>query len=59
MVSAEEVVLEWVCPMIGTVLANIMWYAPYQAVRHAVLEGEGLGDLNPTPWAFVSEASRN
>ena len=52
MVSASVVILEWVCPAAGMVLGNIMFFAPFRDVRRATRNGQ-LGDLNPTPWAFM------
>ena len=36
----------------GTILANVMFSAPFRDVKKAVERGH-LGDLNPTPWAFM------
>mmetsp|Transcript_21049 Transcript_21049/g.31777 ORF Transcript_21049/g.31777 Transcript_21049/m.31777 type:complete len:317 (+) Transcript_21049:33-983(+) len=52
MVSAKDVILEYICPALGTVLAYIMFLAPYGSVKKASATGS-LGDLNPTPWAFM------
>mmetsp|Transcript_16084 Transcript_16084/g.29261 ORF Transcript_16084/g.29261 Transcript_16084/m.29261 type:complete len:94 (-) Transcript_16084:1339-1620(-) len=51
--SASEIVLEYFCPAMGMVFANIMFAAPLMAVRKAV-QRANLGDLNPTPWAFMT-----
>lgn len=51
--SAVKIVLEYVCPSLGLVMANLMWLAPFRDLQDAVAKGEGLGDLNPTPWAFM------
>lgn len=53
MPSAAEIILEYVCPVLGVVAANLMWLAPVKDLRSAVRQGAGLGDLNPTPWAFM------
>jgi solute carrier family 50 protein (sugar transporter) len=37
----------------GMVTGNLMWTAPIRAVHRATREGR-LGDLNPTPWAFMA-----
>eukprot|EP00536_Pseudo-nitzschia_multiseries_P003002 jgi/Psemu1/184926/e_gw1.43.197.1 len=51
--SASEIVLEYVCPSLGVILANMMFSAPMRDLQRVVSEGNGLGDLNPTPWAFM------
>ena len=52
MISAGKIILEYVCPAMGTILANVMFSAPFRDVKKAVERGH-LGDLNPTPWAFM------
>jgi solute carrier family 50 (sugar transporter) len=52
MVSASTVVLEYLCPGAGVICAGIMFSAPLRDVRQATLAAN-LGDLNPTPWAFM------
>jgi Sugar efflux transporter for intercellular exchange len=51
--SASKIVLEYVCPVLGTLTANVMFVAPVRDVYLAVRAGRGLGRLNPTPWAFM------
>jgi solute carrier family 50 (sugar transporter) len=51
--SASNIVLEYVCPVLGTLTANVMFVAPVRDVYRAVRAGRGLGALNPTPWAFM------
>lgn len=51
--SASDIVLKIVCPALGAVVANIMFFAPFQDARQAVKRAH-LGDLNPTPWAFMT-----
>lgn len=41
-----------VCPTIGAILSNLAFSAPIKSLRSAVKVGN-LGDLNPTPWAFM------
>lgn len=53
MMSAGDIVLEYVSPGAGTIAAFFMFAAPVRDVRKCTLQGEGLGDLNPTPWAFM------
>jgi solute carrier family 50 (sugar transporter) len=52
MTSARIVILEYVCPTLGCIMGNIMFFAPYRDVKKAVEIGN-LGDLNPTPWGFM------
>lgn len=49
---AAQIVLEYVCPALGMITANIMFFSPVQDVCKAKRDGH-LGDLNPTPWAFM------
>eukprot|EP00559_Dactyliosolen_fragilissimus_P000480 CAMPEP_0184862490 /NCGR_PEP_ID=MMETSP0580-20130426/6946_1 /TAXON_ID=1118495 /ORGANISM="Dactyliosolen fragilissimus" /LENGTH=292 /DNA_ID=CAMNT_0027360381 /DNA_START=88 /DNA_END=963 /DNA_ORIENTATION=- len=51
--SVRIVLLEYVCPTLGAILGNIMFAAPVKDVRAAVKKGT-LGNLNPTPWAFMT-----
>jgi len=53
MPTPTEIVLEYVCPSLGLIVANMMFLAPLNDLRTAVAKGNGLGDLNPTPWAFM------
>jgi solute carrier family 50 protein (sugar transporter) len=53
MVSPSEIILEYVCPSLGMLVANLMFLAPMKDLQSAVSIGQGLGDLNPTPWAFM------
>lgn len=52
MASAKVIILEYVCPAMGTIFANMMFYAPYGDLQRAIARTD-LGDLNPTPWAFM------
>ncbi|GKY92716.1 hypothetical protein MPSEU_000241700 [Mayamaea pseudoterrestris] len=52
MLPAKIIVLEYLFPAAGVLVANIMYTAPYRDVKRAASEGR-LGDLNPTPWAFM------
>eukprot|EP00980_Cylindrotheca_fusiformis_P021666 scaffold8522_cov70-Cylindrotheca_fusiformis.AAC.4 len=51
-VSTSEILLEYVCPALGVVFASCMALAPYADLKKAISKGQ-LGDLNPTPWAFM------
>ena len=53
MATASQIVLEYVCPSLGLLMANLMFLAPLKDLQAAVTKGAGLGDLNPTPWAFM------
>jgi solute carrier family 50 (sugar transporter) len=52
MVSAETLILEYICPGAGVIIATIMFAAPLLDVKRATLSAT-LGDLNPTPWVFM------
>lgn len=52
MASTQEIILEYVCPAVGVVLAIIMFLAPVKDLKSAIDKGE-LGTLNPTPWGFM------
>ena len=51
--STSEIILETVCPLLGALMANIMFAAPFRSVRQAQKDGR-LGKLNPTPWAIMT-----
>jgi len=53
MLTTQEIILEYVCPLLGCIFANMMFAAPYKAVREALAKGT-LGSLNPTPWAAMT-----
>jgi hypothetical protein len=53
MPTPTEIVLEYVCPILGVFLYNLMNAAPLKDLQTAVSDGTGLQDLNPTPWAFM------
>ncbi|KAG7351533.1 sugar efflux transporter [Nitzschia inconspicua] len=50
--SASSIILEYVCPCAGMIIANIMFAAPFQDLQTAVRLGD-IGSLNCTPWAFM------
>ncbi|CAB9515828.1 Bidirectional sugar transporter SWEET2a [Seminavis robusta] len=52
MTDAKSIILEYVCPSLGTIVGVYMFYAPFQDVQKALARGS-LGDLNPLPWAFT------
>ena len=52
-ITTTEIILEYVCPSLGLIVANMMFAAPLRDLQKAVSLGQGLGDLNPTPWAFM------
>lgn len=53
MPSSTEILLEYVCPSLGVIMANFVFSAPIKALKSAVLT-KSLGDLNPVPWAFMT-----
>jgi len=53
MSSATVILLNYVCPSLGTILASATFSAPVTSLKQALLCGD-LGDLNPTPWAFMT-----
>lgn len=53
MLNASTILLEYVCPAFGALTANLMFFAPVRDVRESAVHGDGLGSLNPTPWAFM------
>lgn len=52
MLDASTILLEYVCPCAGMILANMMFSAPFRDLQRAVSIGN-LGSLNCTPWAFM------
>jgi len=48
-----EVFLLYVCPTIGSILSTIMFAAPVNDLRRALLVGE-LGVLDPFPFVFAA-----
>jgi solute carrier family 50 protein (sugar transporter) len=51
-VDGTTLVLEYVCPSVGVVLATQMFLAPFADVQGAIRSGS-LGELNPLPWVFM------
>ena len=51
--SWSTIILAYVCPSIGAVLAGIMFAAPVEDLRRALVKGS-LGPLNPVTWAFTT-----
>jgi len=52
MLSPQKIIFEIIFPALGIIIGNCMFSAPYKDLRAAVKRGF-LGDLNPTPWAFM------
>jgi len=50
---AAKIILEYVCPILGVILTNLMCIAPLKDLQNAVSSGVGIQSLNPTPWAFM------
>jgi hypothetical protein len=57
MPSAAFIAEHYVCPTIGAILATLTFSAPIQSLRSCMKNGS-LGDLNPTPWAFMTGKKR-
>lgn len=53
MTSVSDVVLNYICPGLGVIMASATFAAPIKSLREAMDKGS-LGDLNPTPWAFMT-----
>ena len=51
--KAGELITEWVAPIFGVLIANLMFSTPFRAVMKARKE-RTLGDLNPVPWAAIT-----
>jgi len=51
--QAQVIILQYICPILGIILAQIMFAAPLQSVRESVKKGS-LGVLNPAPWAIMT-----
>ena len=51
--STADIILKYVVPGMGVVMGNIMFMAPVKDCYQAVKVGNGLGQLNPIPWAFT------
>lgn len=49
----ETIILKYICPGVGVILANAVFSSPVKSLSDALREGN-LGDLNPTPWAFMT-----
>ena len=49
----EEIILGYVCPSLGVLFANYQNIAPLKDLHTAVMKGQGLNGLNPTPWVFM------
>jgi len=53
----ETIVLQYICPGAGVILANAVFSSPVKSLTNALREGT-LGELNPTPWAFMTGTSK-
>ena len=52
MLSAGDIIMNYVCPSLGLIIANAMYLAPSRDIQKSITQGS-LGDLNPFPWAFI------
>jgi len=50
--KVKEIVLIYVCPSIGVIIANLLFFAPVHSLRSSLKKGF-IGDLNPVPWGFM------
>ena len=48
-----ELVTEWVAPIFGVLIANLMFSTPFRSVMKA-RKDRALGELNPVPWAAIT-----
>mmetsp|Transcript_26968 Transcript_26968/g.55758 ORF Transcript_26968/g.55758 Transcript_26968/m.55758 type:complete len:304 (+) Transcript_26968:63-974(+) len=53
MTSTAVVFEEYVCPTIGAIMSTLTFAAPIKSLKNSIKAGS-LGDLNPTPWAFMT-----
>jgi len=51
--STTFIILHYVCPSFGVILASATFSAPISSLKQA-LSVQELGDLNPMPWAFMT-----
>ena len=51
--SFSYLVAYYVCPTIGAILSTLAFAAPIRTLRSSMMDGS-LGNLNPTPWAFMT-----
>lgn len=52
MVDTKEIILEWAVPILGGIIASILYWSPLSAVRQADITSK-IGDLNPIPFAMM------
>jgi len=53
MTEWTTIVLEYVCPSVGCILASVMFAAPVHDLREALHRGT-IGSLSPIPWAWMT-----
>mmetsp|Transcript_30286 Transcript_30286/g.55937 ORF Transcript_30286/g.55937 Transcript_30286/m.55937 type:complete len:124 (+) Transcript_30286:136-507(+) len=53
MPSVVLIIAEYVCPTIGAILSTCAFAAPIKSLKSSMKSGS-LGNLNPTPWAFMT-----
>lgn len=51
--ETKAILMNYICPGAGVILANIVFSSPVKSLRKALRDGS-LGNLNPTPWAFMT-----
>jgi len=53
MPSTGFIIAEYVCPTIGAILSTLTFAAPIKSLNISLNNGS-LGNLNPTPWVFMT-----
>ena len=48
-----NVFFAYICPSLGVLMSTLMYAAPVNDLKVALLEGT-LGTLNPIPWAIMT-----
>ena len=51
-IDAQTLILQFICPGIGVILATLMFMAPLKDVQKAIKAGS-LGELNCLRWVFM------
>mmetsp|Transcript_4760 Transcript_4760/g.6004 ORF Transcript_4760/g.6004 Transcript_4760/m.6004 type:complete len:258 (-) Transcript_4760:397-1170(-) len=51
--SAADIITGYVCPSLGVILSNAVFFAPIRALSSAI-KSKSLGELNPLPWAYMT-----
>jgi hypothetical protein len=54
MLPPKDIILAYLCPSLGILIANLMFAAPVIDCYKKVKAGKGLQELNPMPWSFMT-----